>query len=177
MTSKTLLVTPLVAALSVGTAYAANVEVYAIDKLDNIQDGYCIDISGGQGPQANPDNGLQGHTCYSPSGEVFVDQAFDPEQFAKGVFYMPEFEVCLQSAGPEAGASLELATCDGSEAQSFDFSGEGTITPTSTPNLCVTLGDDTRFGRSEQNQIKELKLAECSADAAASQHWGYRSAE
>lgn len=163
--------------MAASVAQAETVEVYATDKLDNIQNGYCIDISGGQGPQADPANGLQGHTCYSPSGRIFVDQAFDPEKFAEGLFYMPEFDLCMQTAAVETGAPLELAACDGSEAQSFSFTGEGTISPASAPDLCLTLGDDTRFGRSQTNQIKELSLAECSSDLAASQTWAVRTAE
>lgn len=160
-----------------GMAQAETVEVYLIDKLDNIQDGYCVDISGGQGPQADPAAGLQGHTCYSPSGEIFVDQGFDSDQFADGTFYMPEFDVCMQAPSTEAGAALELVDCDGSEAQSFTFSGEGTITPVSAPEMCVTLGEDTRFGRSQENQIKNMTLETCEETMAASQIWSYRTAE
>ena len=177
MTNRKLFSTLATLSLSATVAHADNVEVYALDMLDNIQDGYCVDISGGQGAQADPGNGLQGHTCYSPSGEIFVDQAFDSAQFADGIFYMPEFDVCMQVASTEAGAALELTECDGSAEQSFVFSGEGPITPASATDLCVTLGDDTRYGRSETNQIKALTLAACSDDSAASQTWGYRTAE
>ncbi|SIO02479.1 ricin-type beta-trefoil lectin domain protein [Vannielia litorea] len=163
--------------LSAGLAHAETVEVYATDKLDNTQNGYCIDISGGQGAQANPDDGLQGHTCYSPSGEIFVDQGFDSERFAEGVFYMPEFDVCMQAAALEAGAALELVSCEESAAQSFEFAGEGTITPASAPDLCLTLGESTRHGRSDTNQIKGLTLEACAAEAAAYQTWAYRTAE
>lgn len=121
----------IAALLFAGAAQADTVEVYLVDKLDNIQNGYCLDISGGQGPQADPAAGLQGHTCYSPSGEIFVDQGFESDQFSDGVFYMPEFDVCMQAPSTETGAALELVDCDGSAAQSFTFSGEGTITPAS----------------------------------------------
>ncbi|WP_417271703.1 ricin-type beta-trefoil lectin domain protein [Celeribacter sp.] len=163
--------------LLAGAAQAETVEVHLMDKLDNIQNGYCIDISGGQGTQADPAAGLQGHTCYSPSGEIFVDQGFDSDKFADGIFYMPEFDVCMQAASLEAGAALELVTCDGSDAQSFDFSGEGTIFPVAAPELCVTLGEDTRFGRSQENQIKEMTLEVCDDASAASQIWSYRTAD
>ena len=167
----------IAALLAAGSAHADNVEVYALDILDNTQNGYCIDISGGQGPQADPDDGLQGHTCYSPSGEIFVDQAFDSARFEDGVFYMPEFDVCMQVSSTEAGATLELADCDGSDAQGFTFAGEGAITPASTPEMCLTLGADTRSGRSDTNQIKALTLAACADDAAAYQTWGFRTAD
>ena len=162
--------------LAASAARAETVEVHALDLLDNTQDGYCIDISGGQGAQADPAAGLQGHTCYSPSGEIYVDQGFESEQFADGLFYMPDFDVCMQPAAVEEGAALELVSCDGTEAQSFVFSGEGTITPASATDLCLTLGEDTRTGRSDTNQIKELTLQTCSEDNAASQVWGFRTA-
>ncbi|WP_460275844.1 ricin-type beta-trefoil lectin domain protein [Celeribacter sp. ULVN23_4] len=155
--------------LTAGVAHAETVEVNLIDLLDNTQNGYCLDISGGQGSQADPTDGLQGHTCYSPQGEIFVDQGFVSDQFADGVFYMPEFDVCMRAASTEAGSVLELASCDGSDAQSFVFSGEGTITSVAAPELCLTLGKDTRSGRSDTNQIKQLTLETCSDDLTAFQ--------
>lgn len=77
-----------------GAAHAENVEIYLTDLLDNTQNGYCLDIARAQGAAANPDDGLQGHTCYSPGGQLGVDQTFDTDKFADGVLYMPEFDVC-----------------------------------------------------------------------------------
>ncbi|MCG3268556.1 ricin-type beta-trefoil lectin domain protein [Yoonia sp. I 8.24] len=162
------------AMLVASTAQAENVEIYLTDILDNTQDGYCVDIAGGKGAQADPANGLQGHTCYSPLGELLVDQIFDTEKFADGLLYMPEFDVCAQAASTEAGATLALADCDGSAAQSFVFSGEGTITPASATDMCFTVGEDTRSGRSDTNQIKALTLEVCDADSAAYQTWATR---
>jgi len=160
-----------------GTAAADNVEVYVTDLLDNIQNGYCLDIAKGKGAQANPDDGLQAHTCYSPLGEILVDQAFDSEKFAEGVLYMPEFDVCVQAVSTEAGATVELASCDGSEAQSWVFGGEGTIAPAAAPELCVTLAEETKTGRSDENQMKALSLESCSTDLAALQTWANRTLE
>lgn len=143
--------------------------------LDNTQHGYCIDIARAQGAKANPDDGLQGHTCYSPKGELMVDQIFDIDKFADGILHMPEFEVCAQIASTESGSSVDLAPCDGSTEQSFQFSGEGTIVPTSNPEMCLTLGADTRTGRSNVIQIKVLTLENCSIDQSAYQTWAVRS--
>jgi len=162
--------------LAATAARADNVEVYVVDLLDNIQNGYCLDIAKGQGANANPDDGLQAHTCYSPSGEIYVDQAFDSAKFADGVLYMPEFDVCMQAPSADAGAALELASCDGSSAQNWVFDGEGTIAPAAAPELCVTLADETRTGRSEENQMKALTLEACSDDQAATQTWANRTA-
>lgn len=160
-----------------GTAHAQNVEVYVTDLLDSIQNGYCLDIAKGKGESANPEDGLQAHTCYSPLGEVLVDQAFDPEKFKDGVLYMPEFDVCVQAVSTEVGATVELASCDGSDAQSWVFNGEGTIAPASAPTLCITLADETKTGRSSENQMKALSLQNCSDDLAASQTWANRTAD
>ncbi|MCK0138792.1 ricin-type beta-trefoil lectin domain protein [Aliiroseovarius sp. F47248L] len=162
--------------LTASMVHAETVEIYAIDLLDNTQNGYCIDISGGQGAQADPANGVQGHTCYSPSGEIFVDQGFDSEGFAEGVLYMPEFDVCVEVAGMEAGSAIGLAECDGSAEQTFAFSGDGTITPANAADMCLTLGEDTRSGRSDTNQIKALSLEACSEDSTAYQTWSHRTA-
>lgn len=158
-------------------ALAENVEIYLLDMLDNTQNGYCIDIAKGREEAANPDDGLQGHTCYSPGGALGYDQTFDTERFADGELYMVNFDVCTQLTSTDAGSPLELATCDGSAAQSFSFASEGTITPTSAPEMCVTVAEATRSGRSSANQIKVLSLETCSDDLAAYQNWGVRTAE
>lgn len=162
--------------LSAGAAQADAVEIYLTDILDNVQTGYCLDIARAQGTAANPDDGLQGHTCYSPSGSLGVDQAFDTDQFGDGVLYMTEFNVCAQVSSTGAGTSIDLAECDGSDAQSFVFSGAGTITPASATDMCMTLAEDTRTGRSDANQIKVLSLETCSADQSAYQIWAVRGA-
>lgn len=176
--TKLTLTTALIAALGAGTAaQAENVEIYLLDMLDNTQSGYCVDIARGRGADANPDDGLQGHTCYSPAGELLVDQIFDTEMFADNVLYMPEFDVCAQARSTAAGTTLDLAECDGSEAQAFVFTGEGTITPASAPDMCFTVADETRTGRSDANQIKVLSLELCSDELAASQTWAVRTAD
>ncbi|MEO0380103.1 MAG: RICIN domain-containing protein [Pseudomonadota bacterium] len=167
----------IVATLAAEMAQAENVEIYVVDMLDNFQDGYCIDIAKGRGYDANPDDGLQAHTCYSPSGEVLVDQAFDPDQFSDGVLYMPEFDVCIQAPSTEIGASPELADCDRSAAQNWLFSGEGTIAPATAPDVCLTLTGETRTGRSDENQMIAMTLQACSDDLAAYQTWSNRTAE
>jgi hypothetical protein len=163
------------ALVSATASHAEPVEIYLLDMLDNTQAGYCIDIAKGKEEAANPDDGLQGHTCYSPSGALGFDQTFDKERLSDGILYMVNFDVCVQAPATEAGSLLELADCDGRDAQSFDFSAEGTITPASTPEMCMTVSEDTRSGRSSVNQIKVLSLELCSDDQAAFQTWGVRS--
>ncbi|MEL7459529.1 MAG: hypothetical protein AAFX45_08090 [Pseudomonadota bacterium] len=166
-----------VAASLAATAQAEDVEVYLLDMLDNTQAGYCLDIAGGREEAADPADGLQGHTCYSPGGALGYDQTFDTAKFADGMLYMTNFDVCAQMTAIEAGAALELAACDGSEAQGFAFSGEGTIVAAAAPDLCVGVGEDTRSGRSDANQIKALSLQTCDDAQAAYQTWGVRTVE
>ncbi|PVB60461.1 ricin-type beta-trefoil lectin domain protein [Labrenzia sp. 011] len=161
--------------LSAFAARAEPVEIYLTDKLDNIQNGYCLDIGGAKGWDAKPESGLQGHTCYSPLGALGVDQIFESDMFAEGTLYMPEFDVCAEFASVAAGTGIDLAACDGSPAQSFVFSGEGVITPASATDMCLTLAEDTRFGRSKENQIKNLSLEPCEDSRSAYQTWAVRS--
>lgn len=175
MLKRAFFTTLFAASLAAGAAQAESVEIYLSDLLDNTQNGYCVDIAGGKGAQADPANGLQAHTCYSPLGELLVDQIFDSGQFSDGLLYMPEFDVCAQAPSLEAGASIELADCDGSDAQDFAFSGKGTITPASAPQLCFSAGEDTRSGRSDVNQIKTLTLETCQDGLSAFQIWAVRS--
>ncbi|WP_158623223.1 ricin-type beta-trefoil lectin domain protein [Pseudorhodobacter sp. E13] len=176
MFSRCTLATLFGAVLIAGTAMAEPVEIYLTDMLDNTQNGYCLDIARAQGAQANPDDGLQGHTCYSPLGELMVDQIFDSTKFADGQLYMPEFDVCALALSSETGSTIDLAACDGSAAQGFVFSGNGTITPASAPDMCLTVAEDTRSGRSDANQIKALTLEPCDASKAAYQTWSTRTA-
>lgn len=158
-------------------AFAENVEILLNDRLDNTQNGYCIDIARAQGADANPNDGLQGHTCYSSTGKLAVDQVFDSSKFAEGILYMPEFDVCVEVPSIEAGTAIGLAPCDGSREQSVHFSGNGTIGPVAAPETCFTLAEGTRTGRSDANQIKALSLEVCSRAKVEYQTWEVRSLE
>lgn len=156
-------------------ANAENVEIYLLDMLDNTQSGYCIDIARAQGAKANPEDGLQGHTCYSPKGELMVDQIFDTDKFGDNLLYMPEFDVCVELTSVFAGSALALATCDGSAKQSFDFLDNGTIVPTAAFEMCITVSEETSTGKSKVNQKKVLTIETCADDKAKYQQWAVRS--
>ena len=158
-----------------GNSQAEHVEIYLTDMLDSTQSGYCIDIARAQGDKANPEDGLQGHTCYSPKGELMVDQIFDTEKFAEGLLYMPEFDVCMQVNATKPGSALSLAACDSSDSQTFEFSGEGAIVPATASDMCVTLSEETTTGKSKVNQRKVMSLETCSDDISAYQTWAVRS--
>ncbi|MEP4433199.1 MAG: ricin-type beta-trefoil lectin domain protein, partial [Hyphomicrobiales bacterium] len=145
------------ALMSVGAVHATNVEITLKNDLDGILNGYCLDIAGGN-QNVDPANGLQAHTCYSYDGALGTDQIFDTERFADNILYMPEYDVCAVLPDTEAGSKVSLASCDGSVLQGFSFVENGTITPTTAPEMCLTAATETRFGRGSQHQIKDLTL-------------------
>lgn len=149
------------------------VEVVLLDVLDGNINNYCLDIAGGN-QDIDPNNGLQAHTCYSYQGDLGTDQIFDTAGFVDNVLYMPIYDVCVEVASIEAGAEIGLATCDGSDLQSFLFADSGTISPASATELCFTAGSESRTGRSADHQIRDLTLEACSDELAAYQQWGSR---
>lgn len=167
--------TALTCLLTAG-AMAEEVEITLVDELDGNLNSYCLDISGGLGPSADPANGLQAHTCYSYRGSLEVDQIFDTEQFAEGILYMPRFDVCATLSGTQAGASIGLATCDGSDMQQIALEDDGTLRPAAAADMCLTAGEETRLGRggTSQHQIKSLTLQACGDELAAYQTWRTR---
>lgn len=153
-------------------AFAADVEVTLKDNLDGDLNGYCLDIKGG-GQNINPADGLQAHTCYSYRGDLGTDQALDPEGIARGQFKVVAFDVCATMQGTEAGAEVALSACDESEMQQFVFARNGNIIPKNAPDMCLTAGKETAFGRggTSPHQIKTLTLQSCGGDLTAYQEW------
>lgn len=131
-----------------------------------------MDIAGGN-QDVDPANGLQAHTCYSYQSNLGTDQVFETDYFAQNTLFMPIHDVCATVADAIEGAEVSLATCDGTDAQSFIFSGSGRITPKTAPELCFTAAEDTRLGRggTSAHQIKDLTLEICSDDLATRQLW------
>lgn len=152
-----------------------SVELTLKDDLDGDLNGYCFDIVGG-GPNINPDEGLQAHTCYSYRGAVGSDQAIDPALLAQGIIKIPTFDVCAQPSSAQQGSKLSLTSCDNSEAQRFIISDSGTISPSAAPDLCATAGIETRRGRNgtSPHQIKELTLEPCDEALSDRQQWRTR---
>lgn len=156
-------------------AFAEKVEITLVDQLNGILNGYCFDVAGGN-RDIDISKGLQTHTCYSYRGELGEDQVFETARFADNVLYMPNYDVCATLSSLEVGAKLGLASCNGNELQSISFSDSGKISPVAAPNLCLTAGEETRYGRggTSQHQIKTLTLETCSDDKSAYQTWRTR---
>ncbi len=151
-----------------GSAYAENVELTLIDNLDGVTSSYCIDVKGGN-QNVDITKGLQAHTCYSYKGALGADQIFDTTRFADNMLYMSELDVCVQLESLEAGASIGLAACDGNSLQLIAFGEDGSLRAIGAPEMCLTVGADTSFGRSKVHQIKTLSLQSCSEELSAYQ--------
>ncbi len=156
-------------------AFAANVEVTLIDELDGDLNSYCLDIVGGK-LNANPEGGLQAHTCYSYQGELGVDQAMDSDLISQGIFKVVGFDVCMTQTGYVDGSKLALSSCTDARTQRFRLNGDGTITPSGSPGQCLTAGEETLLGNNGQSrhQIKSLTIESCGAVDKAYQQWRTR---
>ena len=151
-----------------------NYEIYLLENLDDNR-GYCIDIKGSKS-NANPENGLQAHTCYSYQGEISVDQKFDQSRIQENEFYMPFFDVCMEVENPESSSMIQLKTCDKNENQKFSLNTNGKISLNSDPNLCLTVSENSREGGGGNpiHKIRNLSLENCTNNISSLQTWGLR---
>ena len=149
-------------------------EIYLLEQL-NENRGYCIDIKGSK-LNADPDNGLQAHTCYSYQGEVSVDQGFDNVKIDEDEFYMPFFDVCMEAENTSASSKLNLKACNKNEKQKFKFNNKAEIVLNDNNNLCLTVSENSREGGggTPTHLIRDLILDNCSTDISARQRWGLR---
>jgi len=152
-------------------------EIYLLEQL-NENRGYCIDIKGSK-LNADPDNGLQAHTCYSYQGEVSVDQGFDNVKIDEDEFYMPFFDVCMEAENTVASSSLNLKGCNKNGKQKFKFTNKAEIVLNGNNNLCLTVSENYREGGggTPTHLIRDLILDNCSTDISTRQRWGLRKAQ
>ena len=152
-------------------------EIYLLEQL-NENRGYCIDIKGSK-LNADPDNGLQAHTCYSYQGEVSVDKGFDNVKIDEDEFYMPFFDVCMEAKNTSASSTLNLNGCNKNEKQKFKFNNKAEIVLNDNNNLCLTVSENSREGGggTPTHLIRDLILDNCSTDISTRQRWGLRKAQ
>ncbi len=156
-------------------AASGEVEVVLIDMLDEPR-GFCIDILGFK-QKAQPERGLQTHSCYSYQGEIAVDQAFDAARLKTGEFHMSAWNVCMTVPAPRAGVKLALQSCDGRPEQRFDFTPTGEIVSKANSQLCVTVGSGASIpggGGKPVHLIRSLSVETCAPARAMYQKWRVR---
>ena len=152
-------------------------EIFLLNNLDENR-GYCLDIKGYK-TNADPNRGLQAHTCYSYQGSIAIDQGFDIDRMNSGQFYLPGFEVCIELSPQNDTYEIKLSACDPSNnAQNLKLTNEGEITFANDPLLCLTVSDkESREGGGGEpvHLIRDLSITSCDDQKKAYQRWGLRS--
>lgn len=153
----------------------SSVEIYLENILDEPR-GFCLDIVGFKS-NADPNKGLQAHTCYSYQGSVAIDQGFDLQKMNEKSFYIPGFEVCMQVESTEIPSEISLNPCTGSDKQKFDFNDNGKIYLEVNKNLCLTISKDNSRqggGGNPVHLIRDVKIEMCDPSFEVYQRWGRR---
>ena len=151
------------------------VEIYLLDQLDDYR-GYCIDIKGYKS-KAKINRGLQAHTCYSYQGKIAVDQGFDARKLKKNKFFLPAFDVCMETASAAVSANLKLSHCRNEKFQEFELDEKGRIHLISNLKLCLTVAQGQSKkggGGSPVHLIRNLTLELCSDTLNHFQIWDVR---
>ena len=155
------------------TALSQGAFLKNLQPLDDEIRGYCLDVR-----RAPPNVDLEGrlgtHAC--KYGLENVDQQFewrDPDQL-----YLPEYDRCLTAAGFDAGSELFARSCADTEEQSWVVNADGRITPTSRPDLCMTLSAEQRVAGtpswiSPVFHARDITLETCAEAAHARQQFRF----
>jgi acetyl esterase/lipase len=123
--------------------------------------GYCVDIAG-YGETLRLDDPLQAHTCkYGAPNE---DQLFDVD--TNGAIRASDYDRCVAAAALEEGAKLLARRCSSNRSQQWSINA-GHLSPTSRPDLCVSLQGErgeiagTPMLISPVYRRRDLTLARC----------------
>jgi hypothetical protein len=152
-----------------------SVEVYLLNQLDDPR-GFCIDIKGHK-LKAKINKGLQAHTCYSYQGEISPDQGFNFLKLTKNQFFLPSFNVCMETSSLTPSTNLRLGKCDHSKFQNFEWSNKNKIRLISNRKLCLTVdqGQSKKGGGgSPVHLMRNLSLELCSNSLNPYQVWSIR---
>ena len=150
------------------------VEIYLLESFDDSR-GYCIDIKGSKA-NANTDQPLQAHTCYSYQGQVSVDQGFDESQIINNEFIISFFDVCMEIKSFSESSQIILNPCDNNIKQKFIFNNNGRIYPQDDKSLCLTASEiyTEGGGGNPIHKIRQLTFEICSDKLISYQTWGIR---
>ena len=150
------------------------VEIYLLESLDDSR-GYCIDIKGSK-VNANTNQPLQAHTCYSYQGQVSVDQGFDESQIINNEFIISFFDVCMEIKSFSESSQIILNPCDNNIKQKFILNNDGRIFPQDDKSLCLTASETFTEGGGGNpiHKIRQLTFEICSDKLISYQTWGIR---
>ena len=161
---------------NVNTVYET-VEIFLINNLDESR-GFCLDIKGYKS-SASIDKGLQAHTCYSYQGAIAVDQGFELVRLNDNEFFMPNFDVCMESESSEKSSNLILKSCSKKELQKFILNNDGKIYLEGNKNLCLTITQENSReggGSDPVHLIRDISMETCDESLSLYQAWGKRGA-
>ena len=153
------------------------VEITLVERFDEAR-GFCFDTLGFQ-TRARPEEGLQTHSCYSYQGQLAVDQAFDADMIADGVFRIIDFDLCMTARELTTGATFALEPCDGRDTQQFEHRPNGKVMAVAAPGNCVTAGKGPSRhggGGTPVHVIRDLSLEVCDGSRDPHQRWRTRPA-
>lgn len=142
--------------------------------LDDEYRGYCLDIPGARG-RVNRESPVSTGAC------KYLDNNVD-QQFiwvAPDGLYASEYELCVAVDKIDNGGKLMMQDCANVEVQSWTMSPDGLLSPSSRPDLCVTLAGERGISSSPAwlasvYHSRDITLAPCSQDKIALQQfrWG-----
>lgn len=150
-------------------------EIMLIDTLDEPR-GFCIDVLGYK-HKANPERGLQAHSCYSYQGSIAVDQAFDDSAIKRSEFRLPWFDLCMTAPALTPGQRPALEPCNGNSRQKFSMGGDGLIYIDGETRMCLTVTDGPSRkggGGSPVHVIRRLTIESCEPQRTKWQRWRTR---
>ena len=134
--------------------------IYLVDNQDEADKlGWCIDTIGrGFAEQ------LHAHSCKPRGGDVQF--SFDPQTMQiKSV----AFEAKCVELGP-VNEPLRLLDCSSAATQQFNYStSTGRITPVENPDICLTVGEQSRSAGPYMS--RDLRFQLCDGELAYRQAW------
>ena len=135
--------------------------------------GYCLDIPG-FGPRMRKNAPIGTHTCkYSRPG-FSVDEQFEVTQ--SNHFRLPEYDLCLSANTLEAGSHVNTIDCASDKVHSWTKNTTGHVTPTDSPELCLTLSSErvfvnTSVANLHPNSSRSVSLENCARGLDYFQTW------
>ena len=150
-----------------GPAAAAELFLRLQAPLDEPR-GFCLDIPGHRAG-VRLERPLHAHSC-----KHFIwhrDGIFDTEAFERGAARMPEYDLCVEAASAEMGATVRLKDCNGSALQTWRRDASGNVLSGAAPGLCLTVGPGPSRPAGADHIVRAVRLMPCAAESGERQRW------
>jgi len=157
------------------TGVNASAEVQLLRSAHELGDpsGYCLDIPG-FGPRMRKDAPINTHTCKYNRPGFSVDEEFEVTESQQ--LRMPEYNLCLAAGSLAAGSDVFTIDCAKENAHAWTIHANGNVTPSGSPELCLTLGGERVYVNSSPgnliaNSTRSISMQNCGADRNHYQSW------